>query len=202
MILQGPLSAELEQSTEGQVRKVAILRNAKTLRYADVIEAWQSDEAFRTFFLSLLRASPYAAYYWETPPITTSTLNKSFEFVLIDSPPLATVTPDTQAFASYFDSDCADKDIVSFANLGGDAYLIAPCPVGCLTAYPHLGSFTREAPLHQQHALWQSVGGAVEKRLSEKPVWVSTAGLGVYWLHVRLDSRPKYYNYRPYQALP
>jgi hypothetical protein len=32
-----------------------------------------------------------------------------------------------------------------------------------------------------------------------KPVWLSTAGAGVSWLHVRLDDRPKYYGYRPYQ---
>ena len=29
----------------------------------------------------------------------------------------------------------------------------------------------------------------------QKKVWMSTSGLGVYWLHVRLDSRPKYYQF-------
>ena len=33
------------------------------------------------------------------------------------------------------------------------------------------------------------------------PVWVSTAGAGVSWLHVRLDDRPKYYGYQPYRNL-
>lgn len=28
------------------------------------------------------------------------------------------------------------------------------------------------------------------------------SGLGVYWLHVRFDSRPKYYNYQKYKILP
>jgi hypothetical protein len=28
--------------------------------------------------------------------------------------------------------------------------------------------------------------------------WISTSGLGVPWVHVRLDSYPKYYQYRPY----
>ena len=36
--------------------------------------------------------------------------------------------------------------------------------------------------------------------LSDQPLWVSTCGLGVYWLHVRLDSFPKYYRYAPYQT--
>ena len=43
------------------------------------------------------------------------------------------------------------------------------------------------------------VGGAVQRRLGTKPVWLSTAGAGVSWLHVRLDDRPKYYGYAPYR---
>lgn len=31
------------------------------------------------------------------------------------------------------------------------------------------------------------------------PIWLSTSGLGVYWLHVRLDTRPKYYNHDEYK---
>ncbi|MDF9799652.1 hypothetical protein OKW21_004915 [Catalinimonas alkaloidigena] len=30
---------------------------------------------------------------------------------------------------------------------------------------------------------------------------MSTSGLGVYWLHIRLDSRPKYYQFDPYRKL-
>ena len=37
-------------------------------------------------------------------------------------------------------------------------------------------------------------------RSPEETTWLSTSGLGVYWLHVRLDSYPKYYTYRPYKA--
>jgi hypothetical protein len=31
-----------------------------------------------------------------------------------------------------------------------------------------------------------------------KPVWFSTSGMGVAWLHFRLDRRPKYYTYRAF----
>jgi len=40
----------------------------------------------------------------------------------------------------------------------------------------------------------------MQKQISDRPTWLSTAGLGVYWLHLRLDSRPKYYRYQPYKA--
>ena len=39
----------------------------------------------------------------------------------------------------------------------------------------------------------------MEDRVNEIPVWLSTAGGGVAWLHVRLDDRPKYYSYAPYK---
>ncbi len=35
-------------------------------------------------------------------------------------------------------------------------------------------------------------------RVGDRPTWLSTAGHGVAWLHVRLDTRPKYYRYTPY----
>ena len=37
------------------------------------------------------------------------------------------------------------------------------------------------------------------RRVGARPVWLSTAGAGVSWLHVRLDDRPKYYGCGPYR---
>lgn len=34
---------------------------------------------------------------------------------------------------------------------------------------------------------------------TDYPIWLSTSGLGVYWLHMRLDRRPKYYTYEPFK---
>ena len=39
----------------------------------------------------------------------------------------------------------------------------------------------------------------MEARIGIQPIWLSTAGMGVPWLHVRLDSRPKYYAFGPYR---
>ena len=89
---------------------------------------------------------------------------------------------------------------MAFLNLGKDATLVAPCPQVANNAYTHIAAFTRKAPTSQQHQLWQTVGATVEQKVSNKPLWLSTAGAGVYWLHVRLDSRPKYYSYKPYRV--
>ena len=57
----------------------------------------------------------------------------------------------------------------------------------------------RHAPAAQVHELWRAVGAAMQARLSPRPTWLSTAGMGVAWLHVRLDERPKYYGYALYR---
>jgi hypothetical protein len=38
-----------------------------------------------------------------------------------------------------------------------------------------------------------------ERFVSDERRWLSTSGLGVSWLHMRLDSTPKYYNWQPYK---
>lgn len=186
----------------GQIRRFRILEHGERLRYLDVMGLWRGNKAFRAFFMSLLAEASYSAYFWETPPVTADSVEQSFEFVLVDGPGLSGAKPDPSAFRQYFESAAGDEEIVAFDNLGNDAYLIAPCPRAPLSAYPHLAAFMRAAPVHQKHALWQAVGKALERRLDRRPLWLSSAGLGVYWLHLRLDSRPKYYSFQPYRDLP
>ncbi len=166
-------------------------------RFEDVLRGWRGDAAFRSLFNDILAKSPFAAFRWETPPVTAATLTRPFEFVLLDSPDLAR-RPNRSAFAEHF-GDASDAGVVRFANLGGDAIMVVPCPIAGSSAYGHLAAFVREAPIRQRHALWQSVGEAMAGRIGSKPVWLSTAGAGVSWLHVRLDDRPKYYGFGPYK---
>ena len=141
--------------------------------------------------------SPFSAFRWETPPITIATANHPFEFVLLDSPDLAS-DPDPAAFAEHF-IDMVPGGVVEFSNLSRDAIMVVPCPDDPLSDYGHLAAFLRHSPEPQQHSLWELVGAAMHRRLGPRPVWLSTAGGGVAWLHVRLDDRPKYYGYAPYR---
>lgn len=187
-----------EQLAKGRVIRVVIDRGSSPVSYADVLCRWQDDADFRSMFIGLLADSPFSAFRWETPPITTATANRPFEFILLDSPGLAS-RPDTKTFAEHF-SGGGDDGVVEFKNLGKDAIMIVPCPKGPIAAYGHIGAFVRQAPEAQRHALWKMVGAAMQRRLGTKPVWLSTAGAGVSWLHVRLDDRPKYYAYAPYRS--
>jgi hypothetical protein len=175
-------------------RKYDLVAGGKPVPYSDVLRLWQGDSTFRQFFAGALADSPYAAFRWETPPIT-ATSDRPFEFVLLRSDALERPV-DLAAFAEQFKA--GGKEVVTFPNLGGDAVMVVPCPLGPDSEYGHLASFVRSAPKRQVDRLWQAVGDAMKQRLSDKPVWLSTAGMGVAWLHVRLDSRPKYYGYGPF----
>lgn len=166
--------------------------------YSSVIEAWRSDADFREWFNKLLADATFAAFRWETPPVTSKTVNRPFEFVLLNSPHLAP-NPDPSAFSDRIDGN-PEPQVLSFSNLGGDAIMVVPRELTSRSAYGHLADFVRYAPESQKHALWQAIGEAMAQRIGARPVWLSTAGGGVSWLHVRLDDRPKYYGFAPYRS--
>ena len=192
-------SIQLQAPRPG-VQRYRVLRDDAALSYADALGAWTDDASFRAFFIDLLSGAPFEAYCWETPPVTAGTVGREFEFVLLDSLYLAGRV-DSQSFANQF-AAAGDKPVIGFPNLGRDAYLVVPCPQGGATDYGHLAAFVRSASADQKHALWSAVGATMLERLGERRIWLSTAGGGVAWVHVRLDSRPKYYGFRPYAVAP
>ncbi len=177
--------------------RIIIHCNHNPMAFADVINGWQDNPGFRRFYISLLADLPFEAIFWEAPPITLSSVHKSYEFVAVHSPRLSRVPPDTTAFKGQFASATADESVIAFENLGGDALLVVPRPLISAANYSHLMAFVRRGPAAQVQAFFRRLGEEITHRVSDKPLWVSTSGLGVYWLHARLDSRPKYYTYSP-----
>ena len=133
--------AQIDAMDGGRVRQVRILSGEKPVAYAEIVERWQSDSVFREFFIGILADAPYGAYLWETPPIARLTSTRAFEFVLVDSPALARLNPDPEAFASHFEATDPGAKVAVFSNLGGDALLVVPTPQAPLIVYPHLAAF-------------------------------------------------------------
>ncbi len=178
-----------------KTHKILLYANDTQLTYQQTINYWKTSPAFCAFWIQQLQASPFTGYTWETPSITTKTVDRPFECVTVYNALFQGLSPEIQAF-----EDCFSKEnpVVDFPNLSGDAHLVVPCPLAKESCYTHIACFTQNAPMSQQLALWQKVGATAAVRLSEKPMWISTAGMGIYWLHVRFDSRPKYYRHREY----
>ena len=165
------------------------------LSFDRVRSGWQSDRNFRSFWIASLRTLPFGAYCWECPPVWDANVDRAFECVFVSSPSLGRIPADRVDFVEHFRPDC---EVVTFRNLGGDALLVAPCPEDGRANFSHLASFTATASPGRQDELWRAVGEALALRMGPSPLWLSTAGHGVAWLHVRLDSSPKYYRHLEY----
>jgi len=191
----------LSQHIDSWAIITSINKQSGPLSFREVISLWCGNHEFRKFFTGEISRSPFSAFFWETPPITNQTLDRPFEYVLVEAPVLLEISPDSRPFNSHFVS-ARSADVVTFPNLGGDAILVVPVPQDRKECYSHLACFLRSAPEKQIDSFWYRVGLAMQSRISTSPTWLSTAGLGVSWLHLRLDSRPKYYRYLPYKTAP
>jgi hypothetical protein len=198
VIIPPPIWLAEVNSPSGHIRKVHILRQGQQTSYTDWIQAMQSSSNFIHFFNAILADIEFEGFYWEVPPVRRNQLHRPFEFVLVESRGLPVVNPDSVAFREFFEPEAP---VVSFPNLGRDAQLVVPTPIGETINYGHLGAFVRGAPQDQILAFWKRVAFEYEHALYNKPRWLSTAGHGVHWLHVRIDSRPKYYRHNPYRTI-
>ncbi len=190
--------AQVQKDQSERSQKIRISQKGQMLNFSQVIDHWIHSSDFRRWYTSLLADSPYRAFYWEVAPINQQCLHRIFEFVLIDSKPLQNTTARRRAFEEHFDTN---QEVVAFYNLGRDAQLIVPTPQGAMTQYAHLADFLRSPAKQQIDMFWQVLGQTYRASLGAAPTWLSTAGLGVPWLHARIDSRPKYYRHRPYRVL-
>ena len=173
--------------------------DSRRLTYRDLFVKLENNPEFSRWYSRTLIDSGYDAFFWEHPPLTKSNFDDPAELVLLESATLAELRADPRPFARHFALH-PGADIVRFTNLGGDALLVVPCPTGAGSEYPHLAAFLHNAQETQVRALWVNAAQALRERLGTSPLWLSTAGLGVSWLHLRLDSRPKYYRFQPYKT--
>lgn len=195
-------SARVELAPGGEARgseRVRLASSSGMMTNAEVFEALEHDEGFRRFFNHAVAETKMEAFFWELPRVSEQTLELPFEFVRVPNRALASLEPDPGAFDQHFAE--SQQLVLAFSNLGGDAELVVPRPCGPTSVYPHLAAFLRGAPAEQQQALWQLAARTLREVLARRPTWLSTAGLGVPWLHLRYDSRPKYYRHLPYRQV-
>ncbi len=190
-----------ETAVGPRARELRPRRDGAPLTHRALLDAWRDEPSFRDAWTARLAASPEAAFFWELPPLVAANLDEPARCVLTDAPSLAGVAPEPHVFAREFDEVPPD-DVGVFPNLGGDALLVVPRPADDGRDLAHLATFVRRAPPAQAHALWSTVGRVVAERVGDRALWVSTSGLGVAWLHVRLDATPKYYVHAPYRSPP
>jgi hypothetical protein len=192
-------------STDARSQRVRIVGTEggpHELTWGEVTALWRSDPEFARFYSSVLAASPFPSFLWECPPTTAASSKALFEHTTVQSPrKFRSANP--ASFAKYLFG--AVGRVTSFPNRGGDATLVVPHEEGPRGQYGHLAAFVRLASAEQQIAFWAEVGASLQRVVEQRgtePTWLSTAGMGVSWLHARLDAQPKYYRTQRYKAWP
>lgn len=153
--------------------------------------------------------SQYDAYFFETKGTSFQNANdKQFEFVVVNSKRLSSRTngPNPHVFQEHLDCLPSSDTCCAFPNLSNTAILISPkdnhIESESYHDYSHIGTFMRNAPQDEIYQLWRKVTkeylGALQ-RTPSKSLWLSTSGMGISWLHFRIDNRPKYYTYREFK---
>jgi hypothetical protein len=169
--------------------------------FGAVCDLWTRSDAFCAAFSDALAGVGFEAFFWETPAATSGALAAPFECVVTLAPSLARLRADGGDFAAHIDPLRGAPHVAAFPNLGGDAELIVPGEAAPSVDYAHLAALLRTAPEALKRALWAGVGAGVQRWAARgRPFWISTSGLGVPWVHVRLDTRPKCYVHAPYHV--
>ncbi|MFK7934089.1 MAG: hypothetical protein AB8G22_11320 [Saprospiraceae bacterium] len=167
------------------------------LSFSDVFTAWKTDDDFIHLYVAAIKKLNYQAFYWEHPALKSEFLSCDYECILQRSKPLETLKSNETAFKKYIHNALLVED---FRNLGKDARLVVPTKRKEGEIYNHLGRFMRFADADQIVAVFRRVGEiAVDEIKQRETVWLNTAGLGVIWLHIRFDTRPKYYKTSKYR---
>lgn len=178
------------------------VHSGRTLTRGQFVQRLARDGRLWSTLSAAVADAPFEAVFLELVPLSRDRSERAFGFVLVDAPSLAPLRADPRPFARHLSGAAR---VARFPNIGGDAMLVAPCPPagGPADHGAHLASFVRRGDPDHVAALWREVGAALADRVAaapDRPVWTSTSGLGVAWLHVRLDTAPKYYVHAPYRS--
>lgn len=162
------------------------VQRGKYMSWEQVIKSLKSKDYTDTFKYKLIYELiniPYKAYFWECEQVN---MKKPFRFAVYESKTLEKRIQDNNAFDGKI--NCR-KNEIKFPSLDKHIHLISPCNKYSNSNYTSLATFSRTVPLKQQVSFWRKVGNSIKE-----DDWVSTSGLGVSWLHLRISKYPKYYH--------
>ena len=154
-------------------------------RWNQVLEEWENGNHPK------LPTNIKKPFLWRTSVIN-SKVNKKYKEEFLEDIRLESHTrQDLQTFKEHFKKN--NKYAISFPNLSKDTVLVVPQPRQG-KQFTNLYYFMKNASVVQQKELWKLVVKEVRKMLQKhENIWVSSQGLGIDYLHVRICSFPKYY---------
>lgn len=155
-------------------------------------------KSFISILTKTIQSVSFKSFFFEMPPINSSLMSRQFEFVIIDAPEFENKSAEPSDFKEHMQKG---KKVVSFENLRKDAILVVPCGTKA-SGFMDLNSFLTNATKSQIISFWKEVAKNLLFKVENNPdkkIWCSTSGLGVSWLHFRIDNKPKYYKYQDFK---
>lgn len=147
-------------------------------------------------FINILKNDSFESYYFESPNINS--LETPLEFVLTKSNTLHKRNVDFRPYKEYMKRKPRNRYSLSFDNLSGDTRLVIPYHKNSNTEYGHIKDYVTHASDEEINDILFRLKEELSKYKIHKKIFLSTHGDGVAWLHFRIESFPKYYNYKPY----
>jgi len=93
----------------------------------------------------------------------------------------------------YYIDTSRNKYVTSFPTFDPKTVRVIPMPVDRAN-FATFRDFIDNASQKRQIVFWKQVSKVAKKQVKKYgKVWISTHGLGVPYLHVRVSSAPKYY---------
>lgn len=155
------------------------------MRWKNVLEDWYNGRNLPDYNKKIK-----IPYLWKTSYISNDFLSL-FKQEFIENKFLDTY----QNFTDYktYINKSKNNNVVSFPNLSRDTILVVPMPKRGKN-FSNLKNFIDTASSTQTRQFWKKVVIETRKLLKKhNKVWISTHGLGVPYLHVRISTTPKYY---------
>lgn len=154
-------------------------------RWNQVLEEWENGNYPK------LPSNIKKPFLWRTSVINNK-INKKYKEEFLEDIRLESHTrQDLLTYKEHFKKN--NKYAIAFPNLSKDTMLVVPQPRKG-KQFTNLYYFMKNASIVQQKELWKLVVKQIRKMLEKhENIWVSSQGLGVDYIHIRICSFPKYY---------
>ena len=156
------------------------------MKWSEVLSQWESGNYRK------IPSNIKSPYFWRTS-VLNSKRDLEYKEEFLEDERLLNKKQGVKPFSEYLDKNKDEKYAISFPNLSGDTTLVIPIPRKS-KKFTNLFHFMNKASEIQKRELWKKVALEANKMLkNNENIWISTHGLEVNYLHVRICNNPKYY---------
>ena len=156
------------------------------MKWSEVLSQWESGNYPK------VPKNIKSPYFWRTS-VQSNKKDLVYKEEFIEDERLLKAKEDLKPFSEHLDKNKDEKYAISFPNLSGDTILVVPVPRKG-KSFVNLFKFYKNSSEIQKKELWKKVAEQAKEFLKTNDnIWISTHGLGVNYLHVRICNNPKYY---------